>query len=161
MNILPDEVAKELQRDGVATPRFYESASVLFTDFKSFTALADRMSPQDVVAELNDCFIAFDDIIEKYNIEKIKTIGDAYMCAGGIPVPDPEHYQNMVKAGKEIQRYIIQRNKERVGRRPATLGNTYWDTRWPACGGGCRQEKICIRHLGQYRKYCQPDGKQW
>lgn len=114
LNILPDEVAKELQRDGVATPRFYESASVLFTDFKSFTALADRMSPQDVVAELNDCFIAFDDIIEKYNIEKIKTIGDAYMCAGGIPVEDPLHYHNIVKAGKEIQRYIIQRNKERV-----------------------------------------------
>jgi len=114
LNILPDEVAKELQRDGVATPRFYESASVLFTDFKSFTALADRMSPQDVVAELNDCFIAFDNIIEKYNIEKIKTIGDAYMCAGGIPVPDPAHYHNIVKAGKEIQRYIIQRNKERV-----------------------------------------------
>ena len=114
LNILPDEVAKELQRDGVATPRFYESASVLFTDFKSFTALADRMSPQDVVAELNDCFIAFDDIIEKYNIEKIKTIGDAYMCAGGIPVQDPLHYHNIVKAGKEIQRYIIQRNKERV-----------------------------------------------
>lgn len=114
LNILPDEVAKELQRDGVATPRFYESASVLFTDFKSFTALADRMSPQDVVAELNDCFIAFDDIIEKYNIEKIKTIGDAYMCAGGIPVPNPDHYHNIVKAGKEIQRYIIQRNKERV-----------------------------------------------
>jgi class 3 adenylate cyclase len=67
-----------------------------------------------VVAELNDCFIAFDEIIEKYNIEKIKTIGDAYMCAGGIPVPDPEHYHNIVKAGKEIQRYIIQRNKERI-----------------------------------------------
>ena len=114
LNILPDEVAKELQRDGVATPRFYESASVLFTDFKSFTALADRMSPQDVVAELNDCFIAFDDIIEKYNIEKIKTIGDAYMCAGGIPVEDPEHYHNIVKAGKEIQHYILQRNKERL-----------------------------------------------
>jgi class 3 adenylate cyclase/Tfp pilus assembly protein PilF len=114
LNILPDEVAKELQRDGVATPRFYESASVLFTDFKSFTKLADRMAPQEVVAELNDCFIAFDDIIEKYNIEKIKTIGDAYMCAGGIPVPDPQHYRNIVKAGKEIQRYILDRNKERV-----------------------------------------------
>ena len=88
-NILPDEVAEELQRDGTATPRFYESASVLFTDFKSFTKHADHMSPQEVIAELNSCFIAFDDIMEKYNLEKIKTIGDAYMCAGGIPVPDP------------------------------------------------------------------------
>ena len=113
-NILPDEVAQELQRDGAATPRYYESASVLFTDFKSFTALADRMSPQEVVAELNDCFIEFDAITEKYNIEKIKTIGDAYMCAAGIPVPDPNHYHNIIKAGKEIQAYILRRNKERM-----------------------------------------------
>jgi class 3 adenylate cyclase len=112
-NILPDEVAEELQRDGFATPRFYESASVLFTDFKSFTKHADHMTPQEVIAELNSCFIAFDDIMEKYNLEKIKTIGDAYMCAGGIPVPDPNHYWNMVKAAKDIQATILMRNRER------------------------------------------------
>lgn len=112
-NILPDEVAEELQRDGVATPKFYESASVLFTDFKSFTKHADNMTPQEVIAELNSCFIAFDDIMEKYNLEKIKTIGDAYMCAGGIPVPDPNHYWNMIKAAKDIQATILMRNKER------------------------------------------------
>ncbi|MGL6266470.1 MAG: adenylate/guanylate cyclase domain-containing protein [Chitinophagaceae bacterium] len=112
-NILPDEVAEELQRDGTATPKYYESASVLFTDFKSFTKHADHMSPQEVIAELNSCFIAFDDIMEKYNLEKIKTIGDAYMCAGGIPVPDPNHYWNMIKAAKDIQTTIIMRNKER------------------------------------------------
>ncbi len=112
-NILPDEVAEELQRDGTATPRFYESASVLFTDFKSFTKHADHMTPQEVIAELNSCFIAFDDIMEKYNLEKIKTIGDAYMCAGGIPVPDPNHYWNMIKAAKDIQATILKRNRER------------------------------------------------
>jgi class 3 adenylate cyclase len=112
-NILPDEVAAELQRDGTATPKFYESASVLFTDFKSFTKHADHMTPQEVIAELNSCFIAFDDIMEKYNLEKIKTIGDAYMCAGGIPVPDTNHYWNMIKAAKDIQATIQMRNRER------------------------------------------------
>jgi adenylate cyclase len=112
-NILPDEVAEELQRDGVATPRFYESASVLFTDFKSFTKLADSLSPQEVVAELNSCFNVFDDIIVRYGLEKIKTIGDAYMCAGGIPVEDPDHYKKMVRAARDIQQYIRQRNQER------------------------------------------------
>jgi class 3 adenylate cyclase len=112
-NILPDEVARELQRDGVATPRFYESASVLFTDFKSFTKLADKLSPQEVIAELNACFNEFDDIIERNGLEKIKTIGDAYMCAGGIPVTDPNHYWNIVKAAREIQQYVWARNRER------------------------------------------------
>jgi len=112
-NILPDEVAEELQRNGVATPRYYESASVLFTDFKSFTKLADKLSPQEVIAELNACFNEFDDIIVKYGLEKIKTIGDAYMCAGGIPVPDPDHYKKMVSAAREIQDYIRRRNIER------------------------------------------------
>jgi class 3 adenylate cyclase len=112
-NILPDEVAQELKRDGVATPRFYESASVLFTDFKSFTKLADKLSPQEVIAELNACFNAFDDIIDRHGLEKIKTIGDAYMCAGGIPLADPNHYWNIVRAAREIQDYILVRNRER------------------------------------------------
>src|SRR4030095_1084196 len=69
LNILPADVAQELQRDGVATPRFFDSISVLFTDFKSFTIIADALSPQEVVSELNSCFIAFDDIMEKYGLE--------------------------------------------------------------------------------------------
>ncbi|WP_336515996.1 adenylate/guanylate cyclase domain-containing protein [Pollutibacter soli] len=113
-NILPEEVAKELRRDGVATPRFYESVAVLFTDFKNFTTLADHMSSQEVVAELNACFIAFDDIVEKYRLEKIKTIGDAYMCASGIPTPYDEYLLNMMKAALEIRQVMKQRNSERI-----------------------------------------------
>lgn len=112
-NILPTEVAKELQRDGVATPRFYESVAVLFTDFKNFTTLADHMSSQEVVAELNACFIAFDDIVEKYKLEKIKTIGDAYMCASGIPTPCDEYLLNMVRAALEIRQVMEVRNSAR------------------------------------------------
>ncbi len=113
LNILPSEVAKELQVTGSATPRNYESASVMFTDFKGFTSIADKMAPQELVEELNTCFIAFDNIIGKYNLEKIKTIGDSYMCAGGIPTPDEDHVFNMIKASLEIKDYIVQNNKRR------------------------------------------------
>ncbi|PWT77657.1 MAG: adenylate/guanylate cyclase domain-containing protein [Bacteroidetes bacterium] len=123
-NILPDEVAQELQTNGTATPKFYESVSVLFTDFKGFTRIADHLSPQEVVSELNTCFVAFDDIIEKYGLEKIKTIGDSYMCAGGIPVEKENHVFNMVRAGMEIQEYITRRNSSRV-----ELGLEPWNIR--------------------------------
>ncbi len=114
LNILPADVAQELQKHGVATARYYEKASVLFTDIKSFSKLADELSPQEVVTELNECFVAFDDIIGKYNLEKIKTIGDSYMCAGGIPRQDDSHIINIIKASLEIQEFIKERNTRRV-----------------------------------------------
>ena len=113
LNILPVEVAHELKTTGRATPRQYESVSVMFTDFKGFTTIADKMPPDDLVKELDDCFIAFDGIIEKYNLEKIKTIGDSYMCAGGIPTPDETHVLKIVKAGLEIQQYVATYNERR------------------------------------------------
>jgi adenylate cyclase len=114
LNILPAEVSKELQQKGEATPRFYESVTVLFTDFKGFTTIADTLSPQQVVAELSECFTTFDNIMEKYGLEKIKTIGDSYMCAGGIPVSNSSHPVNMVKAGFEIAKYMRDKNELRV-----------------------------------------------
>ena len=124
LNILPVEVAKELQDKGAATPRNYESVSVMFTDFKGFTTLADKLSPGELVEELNTCFIAFDNIIGKYKLEKIKTIGDSYMCAGGIPTPDEQQVYNMVKASLEIQQYIIANNERRMDE-----GLEPWDLR--------------------------------
>lgn len=114
LNILPKEVARELQVTGKATPRQYDRVSVMFTDFKGFTTLADKMDPDDLVKELDNCFIAFDAIIEKYQLEKIKTIGDAYMCAGGIPTPDEQHVLKIVKAGLDIQQYISNYNEKRT-----------------------------------------------
>ena len=124
LNILPSEVAKELQLNGIATPRNYESVSVMFTDFKNFTTHADKMSPRRLVEELNTCFIAFDSIIEKYHLEKIKTIGDSYMCAGGIPTPYKQHAYNIVKASLEIQQYIILNNERKI-----EAGLEPWDLR--------------------------------
>ena len=113
-NILPVQVAHELKTEGHATPRHYESVSVLFTDFKGFTVIADKMDPRDLVEELDTCFMIFDNIMEKYNLEKIKTIGDAYMCAGNIPSPDGQHVYKMIKASMEIQEYITNNNHRRV-----------------------------------------------
>ena len=113
LNILPSEVANELQVYGHAIPRNYEFVSVMFSDFKGFTAIADKMSPEELIQELNTCFIAFDDIIGKYGLEKIKTIGDSYMCAGGIPTADEHHVENMVKASLEICHFIRQYNQKR------------------------------------------------
>lgn len=124
LNILPAEVAKELQETGTSTPRHYENVSVLFTDFKGFTSLADKMSPDELVEELSACFTAFDNIIEKHKLEKIKTIGDAYMCAGGIPVPDKDHPFRIVHAGMEIQDYILKNNLKRKSK-----GLPPWDIR--------------------------------
>jgi adenylate cyclase len=114
LNILPAEVAQELQTTGQSPPRFFKTVSVLFTDFKSFTSHAEALTPQEVVSELNACFIAFDDIVEKYHLEKIKTIGDSYMCAGGIPSPDETHAENIIRAGLDIQKFMRQRNESRL-----------------------------------------------
>ncbi len=106
LNILPSKVAKELQTHGRTSPVFYESATILFTDFKGFTKLSEKMTTQELIAQLDTFFSYFDSIIQMYKIEKIKTIGDAYMCVSGIPEPNPEHAMNMVKAALEIQDYM-------------------------------------------------------
>ena len=114
LNILPREVASELQLHGESKPRHFEEVSVLFTDFQGFTAIADKLSPGELVEELNECFVSFDYIIQKYGLEKIKTIGDAYMCAGNIPSPDPGHTYKIIKAAMEIQAYIENHNARRA-----------------------------------------------
>lgn len=122
LNILPAEVAHELKAKGEATPRNHNSASVLFSDFNGFTAIADKMPPHDLVKELNTCFMAFDNIVEKYNLEKIKTIGDSYMCAGGIPTPDDQHVYNIVKASLAMQDYVTAMNERRIQEGKAVWG---------------------------------------
>ncbi|MEP7110457.1 MAG: adenylate/guanylate cyclase domain-containing protein [Ferruginibacter sp.] len=114
LNILPRQVASELRINGKSKPRHFEEVSILFTDFKGFTSIADKLSPEEVVEELNECFIAFDNIMEKHDLEKIKTIGDAYMCAGNIPSPDPDHAYKIIKAAMEIQSFVEKHNISRI-----------------------------------------------
>lgn len=117
LNILPAETAEELKAKGRATARKYRMASIMFTDFKSFTKIAEEIKPEDLVAELDNYFKKFDEIIEKYDIEKIKTIGDAYMCAGGIPIRNKSNPIDIVLAALEIQRFmkVYNKNKEDNG----------------------------------------------
>jgi adenylate cyclase len=113
-NILPAEIANELRSTGKAAPRNYEQVSVMFADFRGFTTMAEKLSPQELVTELDNCFMAFDDIIEKHGLEKIKTIGDAYMCAGGVPVSDANHVFNMVEASLEMQEFVRRNNQKQI-----------------------------------------------
>jgi class 3 adenylate cyclase len=114
LNILPEETARELETNGYAQTRYYESVTVLFTDFKGFSTIAGKLSPQELVAELNDYFMAFDEIMGKYNLEKIKTIGDAYMCAGGIPTSNTTHPLDAVQAALAMQEYMAKKNVQRT-----------------------------------------------
>ena len=106
LNILPSETVEELKSKGKATARKYRMASIMFTDFKSFTKIAEEIKPEQLVAELDNYFKNFDEIIDKYDIEKIKTIGDAYMCAGGLPIRNKSNPIDIVLAGLEVQRFM-------------------------------------------------------
>jgi len=108
LNILPEEIANELKQTGKTKPRSYDLVTVMFTDFKDFTAESENLSPEDLVTVVDKCFKKFDEITGKYNIEKIKTIGDAYLCVSGLPVQADHNAGNVLKAALEIIDYIKQ-----------------------------------------------------
>lgn len=119
LNILPEEIANELRSTGTTKAKQFDNVTVLFTDFVNFTQAAEQMSPQQLINELHECFSKFDEITGRYNIEKIKTIGDAYLAVAGLPTADPRHAENMVRAAIEINEYMHSR-KEKLGN--ATFG---------------------------------------
>jgi class 3 adenylate cyclase len=106
LNILPMDVAQELKSKGHSIARQYEKVTVLFTDFLGFTQVSEKLTPEELVHDLNLCFSAFDEITQKYGIEKIKTIGDAYMAAGGLPMPNVTNAKDVVLAAIEISDFI-------------------------------------------------------
>jgi len=110
LNILPEEVAEELKARGYATPKLFESATILFTDFTDFTRLSTTLTPEQLIDELNECFFAFDEICENFGLEKIKTIGDAFMCAGGLPVPNSTHPIDAILAALQMFEWLDKRN---------------------------------------------------
>jgi class 3 adenylate cyclase/ligand-binding sensor domain-containing protein len=113
LNILPKGIAQELKLKGKASTRKYKKASVLFTDFKGFTSLSSNMDPIELVACLDEIFGEFDLVIERNHLEKIKTIGDAYMCASGIPRENSKHAFNIVIAGLELIEVMRRFNSKR------------------------------------------------
>lgn len=106
LNVLPKETAEELKNRGKSKARSYKRATVMFTDFKGFTQIAENYKPQDLVAKLDSFFIKFDEITEKYDIEKIKTVGDAYLCAGGLPIRNKSNPIDTVLAALQIQKVM-------------------------------------------------------
>lgn len=112
LNILPVEIADELKRTGKTEARNFDLVSILFTDFVGFTELSSRLSPEKLVEEINVCFEEFDRIISKHGVEKIKTIGDAYMAAGGLPVSSTDSVKNTVIAAIEMQKFISKRKAQ-------------------------------------------------
>ncbi len=113
LNILPEETAEELKDKGSAEAKSYDLVTVMFTDFKDFTQASERMEAKELVKEINHCYSEFDKIIESHNIEKIKTIGDSYMCAGGLPVVNKTNAVDVVKAAIEIQKFMHRHKEER------------------------------------------------
>jgi adenylate cyclase len=121
LNILPEEVADQLKDTGKSAARQFDDVTVLFTDFVNFTEAGERMKPQELIDELHTCFKKFDEITGKYNVEKIKTIGDAYLAVAGLPTADPLHAEHVVRAAIEINTFI----EDRV----AKLGNRTFEIR--------------------------------
>ncbi|MEZ4792838.1 MAG: adenylate/guanylate cyclase domain-containing protein [Gelidibacter sp.] len=106
LNILPEQTALELKNNGKVQAKKFESVTVLFTDFKDFSYFAEHLSPEALVESVDYYFTKFDAITEKYGLEKIKTIGDSYMCAAGLPFPTPDHAHKMVMAAIEIANLV-------------------------------------------------------
>lgn len=109
LNILPSEIAEELKAKGRADARDFDNVSILFTDFKGFTQASEKLTAKELIEEINVCFKAFDHICEAHGVEKIKTIGDAYMAAGGLPIPTEDSIKNTVLAALEMQAFIANR----------------------------------------------------
>lgn len=114
LNILPEEVAEELKAKGEADARLIDEVTVLFTDFKGFTEMSEQLTPKQLVKDIHECFSAFDHIMEKYGMEKIKTIGDSYMAAGGLPTPNKTHAEDAVNAALEIRQFIAEGKARKI-----------------------------------------------
>ncbi|MCZ8237221.1 MAG: response regulator [Leptospiraceae bacterium] len=123
-NILPEKIADRLKSQGFDKPEYFESVSVLFTDFKGFTDVAEFMSPDELVEQLDLCFAQFDAIVEMYGVEKLKTIGDSYMAAGGIPVSNQTHPVDLIRAAMEIKQFMDMTKNLRKDQ-----GLPYWELR--------------------------------
>lgn len=110
-DILPSEIVDEFKKKGSITPKLYRNATIIFTDFEHFTSIAANISPNALVTEMNEIFMNFDMIIDKYELEKLKTIGDSYMIASGIPKEREDHADKAVEASFEMLDYLEHRNK--------------------------------------------------
>ena len=123
-NILPYEIAEQLKNKGEVRAKKYRMVSIMFTDFKDFTKISSDLEPEEIIKELGVYFRKFDEITENHFIEKIKTIGDAYMCVGGLPLRNKSNPIDVVLASMEIQKFMKKYNESRKAK-----GMTVWELR--------------------------------
>lgn len=112
-NILPQGVIEELKKEGNIKAKSYDEVTIMFCDFKDFSKISKQLSAEDLVVEIDYCFSKFDEIIAHYPIEKIKTIGDAYLCACGLPSADINHALIMLQAAQDLQQFMLKYAAER------------------------------------------------
>jgi adenylate cyclase len=115
LNILPAETAEELKATGKAKAKSFDMVTIMFTDFKNFTKASETMSPEELVSEINYCYSEFDRIVSDFKVEKIKTIGDGYMAAGGLPVENVSNPEDTIMAALEIRNFMMIEKQKRMG----------------------------------------------
>jgi adenylate cyclase len=123
-NVLPKSTASEIMEKGKATKIKYNFVTVLFSDIQGFTKIAEEMNPEVLIDELDKFFFHFDSVVERLGIEKIKTIGDAYMCAGGIPEKNRTNPVEVILAALEMQTYM-----NNLKQASQVKGMKFWDIR--------------------------------
>ena len=114
LNILPRPIAQRLKEDQSVIADHYQSTTVLFTDIVGFTELSENLTPSELVQFLNQIFSTFDSLVEKYRLEKIKTVGDAYMVAGGFPEPRPDHVDAVADLALEMRNSLANFHTEKI-----------------------------------------------
>ena len=142
-NILPEETAEELKKYGKVKAKKHNSVTVLFTDFKEFTSYAEGLPPEKLVEMIDVYFTAFDKIIVKYNLEKIKTIGDSYMCAGGLPEPSEDHHYRITKAAFEIIEFVNNMKQQAQNNNESRLDVRIGIHTGPVVAGVVGKNKFC------------------
>jgi adenylate cyclase len=143
LNILPADVADELKRSGLVQPQHYDEATVLFADFVDFSSISREMTAEQLVQDLDECFRVFDQLADKYGIEKIKTIGDAYMCIGGVPITHEFSARNTVSLAMEMQAYLTTWNEKRKAKNLPQFQARIGIHTGPVAAGVVGQNKYC------------------
>ena len=113
LNILPPSIATELKANGRVQPRFFDAATVILIDFTGFTRLVETMEPASVIDQLDQHFTKFDDIMATHRLEKLKTIGDAYLAVGGVPEPNRTHAIDASLAALQVLDHLDRLNRQR------------------------------------------------
>lgn len=124
LNVLPEPAAEEIKKRGKVKPRSRKNVTILFMDIVHFTKIAEQTEPEDLIEELDYYFKVFDTIFSKYGVEKIKTIGDAYMAACGLHGDDPKHAEKVIHAAKDVLAFIKAEKKHR-----SSIGRTFFELR--------------------------------